>query len=338
MLAQAAQQGCTVSDHPCCIHTWLSAHLPSALLPAAWMTPKREFLPRQLGRLDEHPLLDLLNMSHNRFPFFYHCPRWQRRRRLGPWGIAPRDVREEELERQAEANIAARLGYAPPRPSSSAPASSSLMSVETLSDSGTATATEPAVAEEPGPAAASGQRAPKPAGGRGRGRGSGGTSGRGRGRAAAAAGGLSLLNAAGRPKFYHSRTCVAMTQQELFGEAGQAGSDESDSEGDLAEWQASQGWCVAADVVAARLYAQLHAAVVGAGRVGCRTLVVQCMRLVLCSAHAVLWCASLRSCFTLAPAIQPLACLHRPHRITARLPRAAGGAQGAVPRGASLHV
>ena len=180
-------------------------------------------------------------MSHNRYPFFYHCPRRQRRRRLGPWGTTPRDTREEELERQAEANIAARLGYAPPRPNSSAPASSSMLSVETLSDSGM---TEEPAAEEAGPTAASRQRPAKPVGGRGRGRGGAGASGRGRGRAAAAAAtrpgsGLALLNADGRPKFYHSRTCVAMTREELFGEAGQAGSDESDSEGDLAEWQAS---------------------------------------------------------------------------------------------------
>ncbi len=231
------------------IHASSHAHLSSLSSlphpPAAWLTPKLEFLPRQLGRLEEHPLLDLLSMSHNRYPFYFHCPRWQRRRRLGPWGAAPQDAREEELERQAEADIAVRLGYAPPQPSSSAPAASSMYSIETLSDSGT----ELTAAEEAGPTAASGQRAAKPAGGRGRGRAGGGASGRGRGRAAAAAApghppssGLALLNGEGRPKFYHSRTCVAMTREELFAEAGQAGGDASDSEGDLSEWQASL-WC-----------------------------------------------------------------------------------------------
>ncbi len=45
--------------------------------------------------------------------------------------------------------------------------------------------------------------------------------------------GLTLLNHQGRPKFYHSRTCVAMTRQELTG----AATVDSDSEGDFAEWQ-----------------------------------------------------------------------------------------------------
>lgn len=45
--------------------------------------------------------------------------------------------------------------------------------------------------------------------------------------------GLTLLNHQGRPKFYHSRTCVAMTRQELTG----AATIDSDSEGEVAEWQ-----------------------------------------------------------------------------------------------------
>jgi hypothetical protein len=56
--------------------------------------------------------------------------------------------------------------------------------------------------------------------------------------------GLKLLTHDGRPKFYHSRTCVAMTRQELFEPSGGLSSE---SEGDLREWQvggvAAWQWC-----------------------------------------------------------------------------------------------
>lgn len=181
--------------------------------------------------------------------FWYCCPPRQRRRRLGPWGRAPRDEEAELLEAAAEEHVGQALAAAEAEaalpaealaePSVSAtPSNSSAEPSSSSSDDDASTTPEASGAGRPKavPMPAAAARPPpqrvKAAGGRGRGRGHG-RGGRGV-RGPPPSSGLSHLTRDGRPKFYHARSCVAMTRQELLEQQGAA---TSESEGDLAEWQ-----------------------------------------------------------------------------------------------------
>jgi hypothetical protein len=215
-----------------------------------------------MASLEGHPMLPLLARTHILHPLMFYCPPRQRRLRLGPGGSYPLDKEEQELEREAEEQVAAHLAEgeaaagateAAVPSSSGAPGSSSMAAATTATTGGVPAASsggaaaavaarqssKAAVAAAAAAAARRGKATAAAVAVRGRG-----------GRKAAVpvrrtGGGLELLTSAGRPKFYHSRTCVAMTRDELLGgpEGGGMGPN-SDSEGDAAEWQvgAAAAW------------------------------------------------------------------------------------------------
>ncbi|PSC70361.1 polycomb group EMBRYONIC FLOWER 2 isoform X1 [Micractinium conductrix] len=175
----------------------------------AWIDSKGRFLPRDLA-VALQPNSQQPGGGPGRSTLFYHCPPRARRLRLGDGGLYPRLEGEEEeveadggwLEEEEEETEPLTAPPSSSAPDSSAPGGS------------LAAAARPSRGKAAPAAAKALPRARKAA-----------APVRRRGQ------GLQLLNHQGRPKFYHSRTCVAMTRAELLADG------DSDVEGELAEWK-----------------------------------------------------------------------------------------------------
>ncbi|KAL4448261.1 hypothetical protein ABPG75_005480 [Micractinium tetrahymenae] len=213
-----------------------------------WCDSQGSFLPRQLSSaaLESHPLSPYLSGTRILRAFSFECPRRQRvLRRPGAAGAYPRDRDEEEAEAEAAAEHLAGEEEAEAggsAPSSSMRRSSSLAGAVTVDSAGvggdgTAPGRGGSKASGKAAGAAAAAAAAAPAARLGKGKGPGAAAPRKCKQAAAhvqrQGQGLTVLNHEGRPKFYHSRTCVAMTEEELTGVVP----IDPNSEGEFAEWQ-----------------------------------------------------------------------------------------------------
>lgn len=164
----------------------------------------------------DHGLWDLLFKTPYNLPFQYYCPPEERRRRLYPQATIPSDERDRELEAralvQAEQEWAEVLRLEEVRREADRPAASEPTSM-TGSEAGGGKGGRPAQVKgrargRDGQGAVNGSRLQRPLN-------------------------IPLLTPDGRPKFYHGKTCVAMTATEL--REGEDSDDESDTE----EWLVS---------------------------------------------------------------------------------------------------
>lgn len=208
--------------------------------------------------LNTHPLLHLMVQPHVSHPFIYTCPAACRHLRRGGFGRCPAAEEEQLLEQAAEDAADEQEaegdsdGWDEEDGSSRGLLNTSSLAAAAGRARGSGTGRQPAANRRKAAAAATGAAAAaQGASGGGRGRGHGGRGGRGKvgakkrgGRGKASAqeqiqqveqqlGGLSLHNSKGRVKYYHSLTCVALTQQELF----ELGGGDPESKADVAEWQ-----------------------------------------------------------------------------------------------------
>ncbi|KAI3426379.1 hypothetical protein D9Q98_008750 [Chlorella vulgaris] len=260
-----------LQQHMTASHSYLSCYFPD-LVPGrqlevfvrcqpAWCDPLHGFLPRQLvaaAALNTHPLLHLMVQPHVSHPFIYTCPAACRHLRRGGFGRCPAAEEEQLLEQAAEDAADEQEaegdsdGWDEEDGSSRGLLNTSSLAAAAGRARGSGTGRQPAANRRKAAAAATGAAAAaQGASGGGRGRGHGGRGGRGKvgakkrgGRGKASAqeqiqqveqqlGGLSLHNSKGRVKYYHSLTCVALTQQELF----ELGGGDPESKADVAEWQ-----------------------------------------------------------------------------------------------------
>jgi hypothetical protein len=187
------------------------------------------FLPQETcaASLPGHPLLNLLFKTPMWVTFEFRCPRGQRHLRYARNAGAPVDARELEMERlaeEADAVPAARARAEERRRRAAQAAAAGGGAAQAAAGGAAGDATE----EQDADASNMGAVNPRAAAQQARRRAE---------RAAEAAAPprprepIRLLNDQGRPKFYHSRTCVALTQEEL-----DAGAD-SDDEHDGEEWE-----------------------------------------------------------------------------------------------------
>lgn len=185
-----------------------------------WFAPDGTFLPSDadMNGVGEHPLNHLLCKSWMWMTFTYHCPSSRRGLRMREGSRAPKDARELQREQQAakyanwawldELVTAARLN------GPGAEKASAGSQMDRTSDFSKALREERRVkvtvdrvigeAHE-GPRQRPIVKRRKP---------------------------LRLLTSAGLPKFYHSRTCVAMSTAELS-----HGEDSDDAKQDIEEWK-----------------------------------------------------------------------------------------------------
>lgn len=200
-----------------------------------WFRKDGRFLPWECSpaTVSKHPLVNLLHKSPIWLVFEYKCPRRKRWLRYATHALGPSDTRDMALELKALKVYEQEAAEAPQE------VLGRNLRVQSEPSSLDVSDVERAV-QGRGRGGDSADRAGLGEGRRGRG-GQGGVQSRGRGnRGRLASGpvqqrrrtvGISLLTPDGRPKFYHARSCMAMSALEL------QGGDDSDDETDIEEWK-----------------------------------------------------------------------------------------------------